>query len=154
MARTKAPARKIGAGAKVPRACFQAIAARKAAPAPLKTRFRPASGARALAEIKKYQASTELLIRRAPFQRLVREVAGAVRPDAGLRFQSTAVAALQVAAEAYVYKQARVHAPLLTRRRYLTSLFADTLLCALHARRVTIAPRDMLLARRIRGEAL
>lgn len=73
-----------------------------------------------------------MLIRKLPFQRLVREVAQDVTP--GLRFQSTAILALQEAAEAY-----------------LVSLFADTNLCAIHAKRVTIMPRDMQLARRIRG---
>jgi histone H3 len=68
-----------------------------------------------------------------PFQRLVREIAANYKTD--LRFQSTAVLALQEAAEAY-----------------LTSLFEDTNLCAIHARRVTIMPKDMQLARRIRGE--
>jgi histone H3/H4 len=74
-----------------------------------------------------------LLIRKLPFQRLVREVAQDVTP--GLRFQSTAILALQEAAEAY-----------------LVSLFQDTNLIALHAKRVTIMPKDMQLARRIRGE--
>jgi histone H3 len=90
-------------------------------------------GTVALREIRKYQKSTELLIRKLPFQRLVREIAQEHKPD--LRFQSTAIAALQEAAEAY-----------------LVSLFEDTNLCAIHAKRVTIFPRDIQLARRIRGE--
>jgi histone H3 len=94
-------------------------------------RFRP--GTVALREIRKYQKSTELLIRKLPFQRLVREIAQDFKPD--LRFQSAALAALQEAAEAY-----------------LVGLFEDTNLCALHAKRVTIMPKDMQLARRIRGE--
>jgi histone H3/H4 len=81
----------------------------------------------------KYQKSTELLIRKAPFQRLVREIAQDFKND--LRFQSTAVLALQEAAEAY-----------------LVGLFEDTNLCAIHAKRVTIMPKDIQLARRIRGE--
>ena len=84
---------------------------------------------------RRYQKSTELLIRKAPFQRLVREVARDIGPD--LRFQSTALLALQEASEAY-----------------LTELFEDTNLCAIHAGRVTIAPKDMQLARRIRGGRL
>ena len=52
-----------------------------------------------------------------------------------IRFQSTAILALQESAEAY-----------------LVGLFEDTNLCALHAKRVTITPKDMQLARRIRGE--
>lgn len=99
-------------------------------------RYRP--GTVALRQIRQYQKSTELLIRKLPFQRLVRElvnskeVAGA---DSGYRFQAAALAALQEAAEAY-----------------LVGLFEDTNLCAIHAKRVTIMPKDMQLARRIRGE--
>ena len=94
-------------------------------------RYRP--GTVALREIRRYQKSTDLLIRKAPFQRLVREIAQEFKTD--LRFQSTAVLALQEAAESY-----------------LISLFEDTNLCALHAKRVTIMAKDMQLARRIRGE--
>jgi histone H3 len=97
-------------------------------------RYRP--GTVALREIRKYQKSTDLLIRKLPFQRLVREIAqdlSIYRTD--LRFQSSAVQALQEAAEAY-----------------LVGLFEDTNLSAIHAKRVTIMPKDMMLARRIRGE--
>ena len=94
-------------------------------------RWRP--GTVALREIRKYQKGTELLLRKAPFQRLVREVAQALKD--GLRFQSSAVAAIQEATESYVI-----------------SLLADTNLCAIHTRRVTIMPRDVHLARRLRGE--
>ena len=90
-------------------------------------------GAVALTEIKVLQRSTELLLRKAPFQALVREIAQASKTD--LRFQSAAIAALQEAAEAY-----------------LVGLFEDTNLCAIHAKRITIMPKDMQLARRIRGE--
>ena len=86
---------------------------------------------------RKFQKSTELLIRKAPFQRLVREVALDVCPPHlknDLRFQSVAILALQEAAEAY-----------------LVQLFEDTNLAALHAKRVTIQAKDMQLARRIRG---
>lgn len=96
-----------------------------------KHRFRP--GTVALREIRKYQKSTELLIRKLPFQRLVREIANEYKTD--LRFQASAVLALQEAAEAY-----------------LVGLFEDTNICAIHAKRVTIMPKDMQLARRIRGE--
>ena len=95
-------------------------------------RYRP--GTVALREIRRYQKSTELLIRKLPFQRLVREIATNFMAD--LRFQATAVQALQEASEAY-----------------LCDLFEDTNLCAIHAKRVTIMPKDMQLARRIRGEA-
>merc|ERR1712060_687955 len=94
-------------------------------------RFRP--GTVALCEIRRFQKSTELLIRKLPFQRLVREIASEFKND--LRFQSSAVLALQEAAEAY-----------------MVGLFEDTNLCAIHAKRVTIMPKDMQLARRIRGE--
>ena len=94
-------------------------------------RFRP--GTVALREIRKFQKSTELLIRKLPFQRLVREIAQEVKAD--LRFQSQAVLAIQEAAESY-----------------MVGLFEDTNLCAIHAKRVTIMPKDIQLARRIRGE--
>uniref|UniRef100_A0A8C0ERD9 Core Histone H2A/H2B/H3 domain-containing protein n=1 Tax=Bubo bubo TaxID=30461 RepID=A0A8C0ERD9_BUBBB len=96
-------------------------------------RYRP--GTVALREIRRYQKSTELLIRKLPFQRLVREIAQDFKTD--LRFQSSAVMALQEASEAY-----------------LVGLFEDTNLCAIHAKRVTIMPKDIQLARRIRGERL
>jgi histone H3 len=95
-------------------------------------RYRP--GTVALREIRQYQKTTELLIRRLPFQRLVREVAQDFKPD--LKFQSVALQALQEAAEAY-----------------LVSLFEDTNLCAIHAKRVTIMVKDMQLARRLRGSS-
>jgi histone H3 len=79
------------------------------------------------------QKSTDLLIRKLPFQRLVREIAHDIQTD--LRFQSTALGALQESAEAY-----------------LVSLFVDTNSCAIHAKRVTIQAKDILLARRLRGE--
>lgn len=93
--------------------------------------FRP--GTVALREIRRYQKSTELLIRKLPFQRLVREIAQDFKTD--LRFQAAAVAALQESAEAY-----------------LVGLFEDSQLCAIHAKRVTIMPKDVHLSRRIRGE--
>lgn len=77
------------------------------------------SGTVALREIRRYQKSTELLIRKLPFQRLVREIAQDFKSD--LRFQSSAIGALQESVEAY-----------------LVSLFEDTNLCAIHAKRVTI----------------
>uniref|UniRef100_A0A7N0T2Y4 Core Histone H2A/H2B/H3 domain-containing protein n=1 Tax=Kalanchoe fedtschenkoi TaxID=63787 RepID=A0A7N0T2Y4_KALFE len=76
---------------------------------------------------------TELLIRKLPFQRLVREIAQDFKTN--LCFHSHAVLALQEAAKAY-----------------LVGLFEDTNLCAIHSKRVTIMPKDIQLARRIRGE--
>eukprot|EP00741_Cyanophora_paradoxa_P015370 tig00020876_g14837.t1 len=91
-------------------------------------------GTVALREIRKYQKTTDLLLRKLPFQRLVREIAQNYgMPDK--RFQSSSVLALQEASEAY-----------------LIGLFQDANLCAIHAKRVTLMPKDMQLARRIRGE--
>ena len=134
MARTKQTARK-STGGKAPRKQLASKAAKKSAPATggLKKPHRYKPGTVALREIRRYQKSTELLIRRAPFQRLVREIAQDYKSD--LRFQQSAVDALQEASESY-----------------LVSLFEDTNLCAIHARRVTIMPKDVQLARRIRGE--
>ena len=94
-------------------------------------KYRP--GTVALREIRRYQKTAELLIRKMPFQRLVRQIAQHHNPN--LQFQSGAIMALQESAEAY-----------------LVGLLEDTNLCAIHARRVTIMPKDMQLARRIRGE--
>jgi histone H3 len=94
-------------------------------------RFRP--GTVALREIRRYQKSTELLLRRRPFQRLVREIAQDFKRD--LNIQGMALLALQEAAEAY-----------------LVGLLEDSNLCAIHAKRVTVMPKDMQLARRLRGE--
>ncbi|EGT58275.1 hypothetical protein CAEBREN_10531 [Caenorhabditis brenneri] len=136
MARTKQTARK-STGGKAPRKQLATKAARKNVATKVTGgvkkphRYRP--GTVALREIRRYQKSTELLIRKLPFQRLVREIAQDFKTD--LRFQSSAVMALQEAAEAY-----------------LVGLFEDTNLCAIHAKRVTIMPKDIQLARRIRGE--
>ena len=91
------------------------------------------AGTVALRDIRHFQQSTALLIRKLPFQRLVREIAQDFKTD--LRFQSAAILCLQEAVEAY-----------------LVGLFEDTNLCTIHARRVTIMPKDIQLARRIRGE--
>lgn len=143
MARTKQTARK-STGGKAPLKRLATKAARKRTPNALQEermvatggikkphRYRP--GTVALREIRKYQKSTELLIRKLPFNRLVRECAEYFGKD--IRFQSAAILALQEACEAY-----------------LVGLFEDANLCAIHARRVTIMPRDIQLARRIRGE--
>ncbi|MAB55741.1 MAG: hypothetical protein CMN93_07690, partial [Synechococcus sp. CPC35] len=134
MARTKQTARK-STGGKAPRKQLATKAARKSAPATggVKKPHRYRPGTVALREIRRYQKSTELLIRKLPFQRLVREIAQDFKTD--LRFQSSAVVALQEASEAY-----------------LVGLFEDTNLAAIHAKRVTIMPKDIQLARRLRGE--
>ncbi|CAG8790159.1 19466_t:CDS:2 [Cetraspora pellucida] len=95
-------------------------------------RYRP--GTVALREIRQYQKSTNLLLRKLPFSRVVREIAiELMEPDAsvGYRWQSSAILALQEA--------------------YLVHLFEDANLCAIHAKRVTIMQKDIQLARRIRG---
>ena len=98
-----------------------------------KHKWRP--GTKALREIKKYQKGTDLLIPRAVFHRVTREISRKLMPD--VRYSSSALAAMQEAVEAYV-----------------VGLFEDTNLCCIHAKRQTITPRDMKLARRIRGETL
>mmetsp|Transcript_863 Transcript_863/g.1515 ORF Transcript_863/g.1515 Transcript_863/m.1515 type:complete len:158 (-) Transcript_863:874-1347(-) len=153
MARIKQTARK-STGGKVPRqAAKKALKTVPSAPVPptsvaekttkaapaappahkKKFRFRP--GTVALREIRKYQKTTNLLILKRPFQRLVREIAHDLKSD--FRFHKAAIEALQEATEAYIVR-----------------LFEDTNLCTLHAKRVTIMPKDLQLARRIRGEAL
>ena len=99
----------------------------------LKRPMRYHPGTVALREIRRYQKTMELLIRKLPFNRLVREITQDFKTD--LRFQTQAIGALQEAAEAY-----------------LVGLFEDTNLCAIHAKRVTIMPKDIQLARRIQGE--
>jgi histone H3 len=135
MARTKQTAQK-STGGKAPRKKLATKAARKSAPPAYggvkkPHRYRP--GTVALREIERFQKSTDLLLKKLPFQRFVREIAQDIKTE--VRFQSSALGALQEAAEAY-----------------LVGLFEDTNLCAIHARRVTIMPKDMQLARRIRGE--
>uniref|UniRef100_A0A8B9NRZ5 Histone H3 n=1 Tax=Accipiter nisus TaxID=211598 RepID=A0A8B9NRZ5_9AVES len=95
MARTKQTARK-STGGKAPRKQLATKAARKSAPSTggVKKPHRYRPGTVALREIRRYQKSTELLIRKLPFQRLVREIAQDFKTD--LRFQSSAVMALQV----------------------------------------------------------
>ncbi|ETO16526.1 hypothetical protein RFI_20813, partial [Reticulomyxa filosa] len=125
MARTKQTARK-STGGKAPRKQLATkvkknfFAARKSAPTAggIKKPHRYRPGTVALREIRKYQKSTELLIRKLPFQRFVRDIAQEYKQD--LRFQSSAIMALQEATEAY-----------------LVSLFEDTNLCAIHAKRIS-----------------
>jgi histone H3 len=134
MARTKQTARK-STGGKAPRKQLTTKRARTEATATggVKKRRRYRPGTVALRQIRRYQKNTDLLIKKKPFQRLVREIANELNDK--LRFQSTAILAMQEAAEAY-----------------LIGLFEDTQLCAIHAKRVTIMPKDIQLARRLRGE--
>ena len=95
-------------------------------------RYRP--GMVALREIRRYQRSTDNLIKQTPFQKLIREISQEYRicpdgpgtPSVQVRFQSTTIAALQEAAE-----------------NYIVGLFEDVNLLAIHARQVTIMPRDI-----------
>ena len=136
MARTKHTVRKATGQA----AAKKALAGKSARKAASSTggvkkphRFRP--GTVALREIRRYQKSTELLLRKQPFQRLVREITQDYqRPGDNLRWTSDALLAMQEASEAY-----------------LVGLFEDANLCAIHARRVTIFQKDIGLARRLRG---
>ena len=99
-------------------------------------RYKP--GTKALQEIRKYQKSTNLLIRKAPFGRLCRQLASSVQRQGVFqhqeyRWQAGALMALQEAAEAF-----------------LVSLFEDSMLCAIHSKRVTLMKRDLDLVRRLR----
>ncbi|MFZ8905265.1 MAG: histone H3 [bacterium] len=138
MARTKQTARK-STGGKPARKQLATKAARKSNPRPATGgvkkphRYRP--GTVALREIRRYQKNVDLLIRKLPFQRLVREIAQDWKSD--LRFQGSAVLAVQEATE-----------------HYLTCFNEDTNIAALHAKRVTIMPKDMQLVRRIRQDDL
>ena len=106
---------------------------KKAAKAPGAKKRRWHAGTVALRQIKKLQKNTNVLMRKAPFSRLVRELAAAHKD--GLRWQASAVAALQEATESYA-----------------TGLLSDANMCALHAKRVTCQVKDIALARRLRGE--
>ena len=136
MPKTKTAAKAKGSK-KMPAKAKGSKAVKKSAPAAggikdRKTR-RNKPGTVTLREVKKYQKSINNLLPRAPFQRLVRNIVSDM--DHQLRFQSTALAALQEASEAY-----------------LVGVFEDTNLCAIHANRVTVMKKDMDLARRIRGD--
>ena len=115
--------KRLGTGGKCPRVVTAGV--------PRRRRFRP--GTVALREIRKQQKSTALLIPKAPFLSLVKEILQQGGGD--YRMQSAAVAALQEAGEAYI-----------------VGLFEDAYLCSIHAKRVTLMKTDIKLARRIRGE--
>ena len=136
MARTKQTARK-STGGKAPRKQLATKAAQKSGPTggvKKPHRYRP--GTVALREIRRYQKSTDLLIRKAPFCRLTREIMQQFEVDNSVRRAAgAAILAIQEATESY-----------------LVGLNEDTNLCAIHAKRVTIMPKDIQLARRIRGE--
>jgi histone H3 len=131
MARCKQTAR-YSSGGKAPRIHLATMAARKLArhTRGVKKPHCYCPGTVAIREICKYQKNTDLLIRKAPFQHLVKEIATDFKSD--LQMQSTALLALQEALEAY-----------------LVCLFEDSNDCAIHAKRVTIMPKDIRLAQRI-----
>lgn len=102
---------------------------------PRKRKYKP--GSKALLEIRRYQKTTDLLIRKSPFIRLVREIALECFPSQQYCWTADALMALQEAVEAY-----------------LVHLFEDSMLCAIHAKRVTVMPKDMFLARRLNGGSM
>jgi histone H3 len=150
MARTKTTARKsTGGGVKKPRkqialpskSKLQTKSAKKTVPVSpafssggIKKPHRYRPGTVALREIRRYQKSTDLLMRKMPFQRIVRHIT-MLLAKTDFRYRASALEALQHSAEAY-----------------LVGVFEDSQLCAIHAKRVTIMVRDMQLARRIKGE--
>jgi histone H3 len=134
MVRTKQTARQ-STGGKAPHHHLATKASQKQArhTGCVKKPHRYCPGTVAVCEIRKYQKNTDLLIRKAPFQHLVKEIATDLKSD--LQMQSMALLALQEALEAY-----------------LVHLFEDSNECAIHAKRVTIMPKDIQLVQRIRGE--
>ena len=130
MARTKQTAGK-SCGGKAPRKQLATKASRNDRGVRKPYRYRP--GTVALREIRRYQKSSDLLVRKLPFQRLVREISADFKTD--LRFQESGMLALQEASEAY-----------------LVALLEDTNLLTIHRNCVTIKPKDIQLCRRIRGE--
>ena len=134
MARTKQTARK-STGGKVPRKQLATKAARKSGPAAggVKKPHRYRPGTVALREIRRYQKTAELLIPKKPIGLLVKEISQDFKGD--LRYQLNSILCLHEASEAY-----------------LVGMFEDTQLCSVHGGRVTVMPKDIKLARRIRGE--
>lgn len=129
MARVKQFEPKVGG--KRPSKSISTKTSKKSIPSQLsqgKARFKP--GSLALKEIRKYQKSSELLIRKRPFQRLVRHLSAS---SESLRFQSAALVIFQEALE-----------------NFLTGLLEDAYRCALHAKRVTLLPRDIVLIYKIK----
>lgn len=136
MARTKQTARK-STGGKAPRKQLASKAARKSQPATggIKKPHRHRPGTVALREIRKYQKNADLLIRKLPHARLVKEIIQDTLGKAEIRTTKTALEVAHHASEDCIVR-----------------LMEDTNLCAIHTKRVTIMPKDMQLARRIRGE--
>ena len=136
MARTKQTARQ-STGGEVPRSMTGKKCPRPRGPAAggVKKPYRHRPGTVALREIRRYQKSTDLLIPKLPFQRLVREIMQNIQND--VRFQNSALMALQEASEAY-----------------LVGMLDSANKCATHAKRVTVMPKDLRVTRELRGEIL
>merc|ERR1712157_152012 len=126
MARTKQTARK-STGGKAPR---KKSAIQGSSQGTKKLRYK--SGMVALKEIRRYQKSTETVVRKAPFQRMVRDFTSKIRDD--MRYQAQCLSALHEAFE-----------------NYIVGLFEDGLLAANHAKRVTVMPRDINIVGKLRG---
>lgn len=105
--------------------------AKKHQPPKKKRRYRP--GTVALREIRKYQKTSDLLVAKAPFQRIVKEICTNIKSD--IRYQSSAVLATHEAAESY-----------------LVGLNEDANFCAIHGKRVTVMPKDMQLVKTIKKD--
>lgn len=130
MARTRQNAKR-STGGKIPRKNLSTKAAKAMNKNLYKKRYyRP--GTVALREIRKYQKSTDLLIRRLPFQRLVREIAADLKTDIFPKYKSTALSALQESTESF-----------------MCNALETANMCAIHSNRVTLMAKDIQLARRI-----
>lgn len=96
-------------------------------------RYHP--GTVSLREIRRYQRSTDLLMRKSPVQRVIRQIAQtSAGPEVDVRFQRSAILALHEACESY-----------------LTGLFANANTIAIHSKRVTVEASDLLLAKELKG---
>lgn len=131
MARTKQTARK-STGGKAPRKQLATRAARKGAPAAggVKKPHRYRPGTVALREIRRYQKSHDLLVPKLPYSKLFREILQDYKSD--MRVQAAAFLAAQEMSEAFLVQR-----------------LEDSNLCAIHAKRVTVMPKDLQLAQRI-----
>lgn len=143
MARTKQTARKSTTG-KAPRKQLKTKAGRKTSesrPAPTMSAGKKKinryhkPGVMALKEIYRYQKSTDLLIKKMPFRRVIRELAREINPE--LRFRSVALQTIQECAE-----------------NFLVKLCEDSKLVAIHAKRVTMMAKDLLLILKIKHSGM
>jgi histone H3 len=100
----------------------------------------------ALREIKRYQKSTDLLLRKLPFSRLVREIVQNYATDRDYRMQASAIGALQEASEAFMVGHFEGNYCPLTCMNVANIDILDCNVNAIHAKRVTIQARDSKLA--------